>query len=247
MGQVVEDFINERTGEATSAANAAKGAHDDLRNEARGEFEDEVKRQRTEHETLVKEVTGQADAFIADIKKKQEEVERLAAAVGRTGRISGFDQWANSERRSAMWLRFAALLVGIAAAGSVALLLDARADAIEDDQDVSAAVAVGAISIPAALGAVAIYAGRESARHRRNEVIARRTQIDIHSFGPFISELDEDEQAELTALFTPVFFGQAHIHTERLKDDQRAGPRPLLPEIADQIAERVKQWRSKEE
>lgn len=249
----VDEFIAERTTAAETAANEAKTAHDTQRQRAREEtealvsgakesFETEATRQREAHQQLIESLDTKANEHLNEIEEMKAQVERLVGAVGRTGLSAGFQQWEASEREQADKMRTLAIRVGIAAALAVIGLLVARLWAGLGDGD-ELALSVGALSIPAALGGVAVYAGRESGRHRRNQIIARRTELELASFHPYIAELGDDEQAELTALFAPVFFGQSTAHTAAGRDEKHGGPQSLTKEVLDRLAEIVKSRR----
>lgn len=251
----VEEFLAERTSAAEAAANEAKAAHDTQRqraredadallSEAKGSFEEEATRERETHDELVASFKTTGETHLAEIEEMKEQVERLVGAVGRTGLSGGFQQWEASEREDADRMRRYAIGFGVAAALAVIALVIVRLFVDEASDGGAWALSLGALSIPAALGAVAVYAGRESGRHRTNQVIARRTELELASFGPYLAELEKTEQAELTALFAPVFFGQAMAHASGTDEDEPAGPQPLMKEVLDRLAEVIKQRRS---
>lgn len=251
----VEEFINDRTTATETAANEAKAAHDAQRERARKDaeklltattqsFEQEANRQREAHEELAESLTSRATEHLSEIERMKKRVEDLVGAVGRTGLSGGFQQWEESERVEADRMRRYAIWFGAAAAVAVIALVVVRMFVGDVNDNQEWGLTIGALSIPAALGAVAVYLGKESARHRRNQIIARRTELELASFGPYLADLDKAEQAELTALFAPVFFGQAMVHMSGKKDDDHAGPEPLLKQLLDKLAEIVKQRRT---
>lgn len=211
--------------------------------DAAARFEEEEKREKASHAELIDEQSETGAEHIAHIEDLKQQAERLVGAVGRTGLSGGFQQWAETERTQAERMRSIAIALGIAAALAVVVLIVIRVNWAEDHNGTDLPLTVGALAVPAALGAVGAYAGKESSRHRRNQVIARRTEIELASFGPFLAELDADKQGELTAMFTPVFFGQAtaHMGSERRGDNENA-PEPLIRELLGQIAQRMPEW-----
>jgi hypothetical protein len=249
----VEEFLSERRTAAEAAATEAKAVHDTQREQAsqtteallttaRESFDTEATRQREAHGQLIESLGDEAKRHLAEIEEMKGQVERLVGAVGRTGLSGGFQQWEASERQQADKMRSYAIGLGISAAVAVVGLVVVRLTIGESGDDL--VLSLGALSIPAALGGVAVYAGRESGRHRRNQIIARRTELELASFGPYIAELDDDEQAEITALFAPVFFGQSTAHTATSKVDEHSGPQPLTKEVLDRLTELVKNRRS---
>lgn len=89
--------------------------------------------------------------------------------------------------------------------------------------DDAASVARGVAAV-VALGAVAAYAAKQSATHRRREEQARERELDLVTFGPFIRELDEDKQAAARMQLIGRIFGRSAVATDQgeptLSDDQ---------------------------
>ena len=249
----VDEFIATREQEATTATNSAKSQFDSQLNSAKerleqvvldaaNRFEEEEQREKASHAELIEQQSEAGAEHIARIEDLKEQAERLVGAVGRTGLSGGFQQWAETERQQAERMRTIAIAMGIAAALIGLVLVGIRVWWAEDHDGTDLPLTVGALAVPAALGTVAVYAGKESSRHRRNQVIARRTEIELASFAPFLAELDDDRQAELTAMFAAVFFGQATAHmTSGGKGDENA-PEPLVRELLSKIAERMPEW-----
>lgn len=250
----VGEFIAERSAEATAAAETVKTRHDkqhqlaesklkEVVGEAAQNLEAEEKRQQEAHADLIKQQQDAGGQHLARIEELKAQAELLVGAVGRTGLSGGFQQWEGTERKQAGMMRITAITLGIAAAVVVLALVGVRVWWAEDHDNTDLPLTVAALAVPAALGAVAAYAGKESSRHRRNQVIARRTEIELASFAPFLAELDSDKQAELTAMFAPVFFGQAtaHMGSDRKEAGENA-PESLIREVFKQIAARVPEW-----
>lgn len=255
MRTTIEEFIDQQKDAAARAAQNAAAEHSVIRDEgrqsmkaavdaAKEEFAAEAKREKDEHADLVASLSKQAQSVLDAIKEKKDQVERLAGAVGRTGLSAGFQEWEKAEGERADDLRDRAIKYGLGSALAVVLLLLLRVFSDSDAvADADAVLAAAALSIPAALGGLAVYAGRESSKHRRNETIARRTEIELNSFLPFLAELDPADRDALTVTYTDVFFGQAGIHTSTSKSGGEDGPKPIHREALDKIVETIRRRR----
>lgn len=242
----IDALIAERTQAFDAAINESRAAHEQARQAATAElsavlednkaaFAAQVTEQEDKHAAQVEAHKTQASESLASIEALKEKAEKLVGAVGRTGLSGGFQQWEAAERKHADQMRLVAIIFGVLAALSIVGLLGARASISDEDNRFDVPLAISSLALPAALGGVATYAGRESARHRRNQVIARRTELELASFGPFIADLTAEQQAEVTALFTTVFFGQAIAHTAA-SGDEDAGPQAISKEVLGQLA-----------
>jgi hypothetical protein len=206
-----------------------------LLDEQRRLFEERQTAEVAGHEEVVKALTDKGDDVIRSLERLRTEAEDLVGAVGRTGLTGGFQQWEKAEATQADRMRSLAIWFGTATAIVILGLLILHEVRNANDQNTDFALVVGTVTLPGALGAVAAYAGRESARHRRNQVLARRTELELASFGPFIATLEPEMREELTAMFTTVFFGQAAAHTASVEGEE--GPQLSTQELLGKIAE----------
>jgi hypothetical protein len=66
--------------------------------------------------------------------------------------------------------------------------------ALEPDDVSSAGVIVAKVTATLAAATIAAYAGRQSGRHREREELAKRLELQLVAFGPFIHGLDVEDQ-----------------------------------------------------
>lgn len=181
---------------------------------------------RNEAERLAAQTNLQLEA-------KLKEATDLVHAIGRVGLTAGFEEWEKQETKSANAQRRISIWVGLIAAAAVTAVVVYHV--ISGDSGTDWSVAAGAAAIAATLGGVARFAATESVRHRTNAVYARRTAIDLASFGPFIETLPDDEKLLLTSYFVPVFFGQATFSatdTQEAVRSMRITPAEVLSHIS---------------
>ena len=93
---------------------------------------------------------------------------------------------------------------------AVALLLAAAAIPIRAgilDADQSPESVLGKAVIALILGAVAGYAANIAKHHRERSATARRLELEMASFGPFIAPLDPPDQKDLRGAIVWRFYG----------------------------------------
>ncbi len=232
------DFAREqerRDGEHLSATEAAAKAHETALADFRTASLREAEARNGEAASALEALEARGQEFIDVLSGFHDEAVRLVGAMGRIGLTNGYMEWENSEKVAADEFRKRTLRYGIAGAVSLIAVVAAHVltDIFVDDAPFDFTLTTAGIALPAAFGAIATYAAREANKHRRNEVLARRTALELASFGPFIAQLDPHKQEQLTAMFTPVFFGQAPTVGSSEAGDH--GFRPPTQEVLGQI------------
>lgn len=169
-------------------------------------------------EEILARFTAEAEEGIADIAAQEKKAGELVSVFAAAGTANAFGKEAKDQATVANNWRLAAVVLAVfAVIGSVALLF------APGDADDAASIARGVAAV-VALGAVAAYAAKQSATHRRREEQARERELDLVTFGPFIRELDEDKQAEARMQLIGRIFGRSGMAPDQgeptLSDDQ---------------------------
>jgi hypothetical protein len=144
------------------------------------------------------EETARADAHFAEMERILEETQRVANAVANTGTASAYGKDAVGERRSANFWRWAGIAFAVAAAIFAGITLIWKAP---DPTGINYIGTGGRLGVTLALGAIATYATKQSAQHRRREERSRQIELELTAFGPFIEGLDDDTKRQLRARY----------------------------------------------
>jgi hypothetical protein len=153
-------------------------------------------------DTLLTESATRVDAVLEDVRTKRDEVDDLYSVITNTGTASAFRDDAEQQKKAANTWRLVAVVFGVLAA--VATGWAALSGSDESTQSLIARLALGA-----AAGGIAAYAARQSGRHRDREEEARRLELDLPAFGPFIESLpDEVRQRVREEFLKRVFVGR---------------------------------------
>jgi hypothetical protein len=122
--------------------------------------------------------------------------------IGATGTSSAYGKEATAQAQQANFWRWVAVAVGLLA------LVVAGWAILESGSQSAARTAAKTAGTLAVLG-VAGYAAGQSADHRRRKVAARRLELELTVFGPFIQELPTERQIEVRTAVVERLFGNA--------------------------------------
>jgi hypothetical protein len=138
---------------------------------------------------------------VAEIRRMEKESSELVGAIGVAGTAERYSEEVTEQAKVANWWRWATIALGLAA---VVIGLYAVVTGDQTNQDLAAKLVVSII-----LGGLAAYAARQSARHRRREEQARRLQLELTAFGPFIEPLQPEQREEERVVMARKTFGKA--------------------------------------
>jgi hypothetical protein len=164
---------------------------------------DEHRRETTEaaaaagaeaHELLQSQVAD-GSKFLKELAKAEDEARKLVGAIGLKGTSTGYDLYAEQQRKAANWMRGLAVAAFLFAFGIFAYTV-LHGDGLTS---MSWQSVLFRLSGSLALLAAGTYLARESAHHRAEERSARSKQLDLVALNPFISPLPTEEQQAIRA------------------------------------------------
>jgi hypothetical protein len=204
-GESTDEAVKSLREEAGQLVRRARES-EELLHTARSELQEHVRqvitRFEADREKLVAHFVDQSTAAIDQLRKKQSEAADIVTLISSSGIVSEYGAEARTQKALAdRWRWGAVVAAGVAALLAVVAVVLAEESSVQ--QLVTKAVA-GAV----ALG-VAGYAARQSARHRSREEEARRLEMDLVAFPPFIAELPEDMRSEARSALITTIFGRA--------------------------------------
>lgn len=176
-----------------------------------GEQETELQSRIAAVETEAKERFGQAETrYTEQMREAQEqaqdhltEAERIVGAIATTGTIGGFQIEADRQKQTADWLRRYALIAGAFAAGIAVWGVIHHAQNNNSDATDLGAKALASF----VLFGIAGYLATQSGKHRDREERARRRELELAAFGPFIDDLPPEKQELLKEKLADRIFG----------------------------------------
>lgn len=185
----------------------------------KGDAELTTKASATEFQRALRDLQAKNEAtsssILSELSEARDRVRELVDQIttGATGGAFGVE--ADRQKASADRWRIAAVLLGLLASAVAVWALTQTGS----DSGVAEAIAKGFGTL--AVYGLAGYAGAQSASHRAREERARRLQLELAAFEPFVSRMDEPKkQAAREAYATRLFVGAAGPESDRALDPE---------------------------
>lgn len=169
--------------------------------------------------TLLSESGQEVERRVEEIRRMEAESSGLVGAIGLAGTAERYGLEVDEQKKAADFWRWATVaFVGLAVVALAIVVLT-----LGDDPQWEAFL--GKLSASIALGGIATYAARQSARHRLREENARALQLELTAFGPFIEPLIPEQREEERVIMTRKTFGKTSAATPAAGEEP--GPAPL--------------------
>jgi enamine deaminase RidA (YjgF/YER057c/UK114 family) len=177
------------------AQDERQAAFDEVQEELKTNAASVVTELKTSFEETVTSLTENSEVVLAEVKARRDEVVKLYGVITNTATTGAFRDEAEDQKRDAdRWRRIAVVFGALAAVAAVGAVVLA---ALSPETATSTSAIVGKITVTLAAAGVAAYAGRQSGRHRRREEEAKRLELELVAFPPFIDSLEPEQQREV--------------------------------------------------
>lgn len=151
---------------------------------------------RTKAGELTQTLEGEARGTLDALEEMREEAAKLIDLVSTSATAGAYGKEAVEQKKEADEWRNNAVRAALAA-GAVALVALVLSLIWKSDPT----LLVAKILLVAALTGVAGYAASQSSRHRKREERARRIQLELTAFDPFIRSLSDDKREAVREAF----------------------------------------------
>jgi hypothetical protein len=181
-------------------------------------------------EQFKKHLEENAAAVLLKLNDKLKEAQDIVHVIGNTGMVGGYQTVANEEKESAQkWNKIAmGSMVGLIAFAIAAFCLTFN-DGLHWGHISSR------IFVAVTFGVLLAYAAKQAEKHREIERRNRRTELELASINPFISELPEDIRQEIKRELANRMFGKTDV-----KLDSNDGSLQITPDLLKASMENVK-------
>jgi hypothetical protein len=221
--------ISERVDGLKGELESAGTRIDELISDQDAKFTEAQEKRREEHTQAINDATERLtearssfderrDKATARLDEIEKEVAEAAAAIGAS--TAGVDHGAESARQTKLAFRWSLATIALLL---VAALVSIFALEILKANQSPEAVA-GKITVALLIAGVAGYAGGLAHHHRERAANARRLEIEMNAFGPFIATLDREDRNDLRSTAVWRFFGP-NAAPPASEGDPRPGPR----------------------
>lgn len=171
---------------------------------------------KKEYEKQKSDLETQTTETIKNLQAKLEEAKKIVNIVGNVGITGNYQNIAEQHKKSANFFRWIALCFMVVMSG---LLIYSIIELGSSDFNLyKSLVRILAASV---LTYPAIYASRESTKHRNLETQNRNLELELASIGPFIELLPEEKKEAIKEELVKKYFGQqANTHSDKKDDDE---------------------------
>ncbi len=166
-------------------------------------------------EELKVQLEKQASDTINSLNSKLAEANKIVNIVGNVGVTGNYQNIANENKKSADNYRRIALGFMVIMSG----LLIWSIIEISKNGEFNLYKSLVRILAAAVLTYPAVYASRESTKHRKLETQNRNLELELASIGPFIELLPEDKKQKIKEDLVNKYFGN-HSFVDETKDEE---------------------------
>lgn len=168
-------------------------------------------------EALTETAEGTITMQVEEMDRVRGAMVELSGAVALTGTSERYGNEARSQFRIANFRAGLTIVFAL-----LAVWAAAHAATLENPTQTEF---IGKLGIGLILFGISRYTAVQSSRHRRREAEARRLQLELAAFGPFIEPLEPAQQAKERVIMTRKTFGQTGA--DEVADDDKTGAPPL--------------------
>lgn len=158
----------------------------------------------------------QSTDVITDLNTKLAEANKIVNIVGNVGVTGNYQNIANQNKKEADFFRWVAL--GFMAVMSILLIWSLIE--ISKNGEFNLYKSLVRILMAAVLTYPAVYASRESTKHRKLETLNRNLELELASIGPFIELLPEDKKQKIKEELVNKYFGNHNSIPEAKEEEE---------------------------
>lgn len=145
---------------------------------------------------------NQSIQIVDNLTGKLGEAKKIVNIIGNVGVTGNYQNIANQHNRSADFFRWVALFFMVVMSGLLIWsILDLSTGEFNVYKSLVRILAAAVLTYPA------VYASRESTRHRNLETRNRNLELELASMGPFIELLPEDKKQKIKEDLVNKYFG----------------------------------------
>lgn len=179
---------------------------------------------KTGFETQKLSLEKQSSEVIEGLQIQLSEAKKIVNIVGDVGITGNYQIIANQHKSDANLFRWVTLAIMTVMSGLIVWSI------IElSDKDFDIYKSLVRIIAAAVLTYPAIYASRESTKHRNLETKNRNLELELASIGPFIELLPEDTKQKIKEVLVSKYFGKSEDQDNaKTEDDSISGIERIL-------------------
>lgn len=179
------------------------------------QFDAEQESNKKNFEEQKKQFEKQSNELISNLNTKLAEANKIVNIIGNVGVTGNYQKIANEHKKNANLFRWIAF-------GFMAIMSGLLIWSIIElgNKDFNLYKSLVRILAAAVLTYPAVYAARESTKHRKLETQNRNLELELASINPFIELLPEDKKQTIKEGLTNKYFGNHNSVVDEKVDDE---------------------------
>lgn len=186
---------------------------------------------------IFEDTTIKIGVTLSTIEDLKRDVEQVAGTVIVTAQAGAYATYASQEKRAADWARAGAFCCMLVAAGLLIIPLLAE---LKTASTIDWKSALYRIPLSVVMLVPAFYLGRESSKHRENEIKNRRREHIIRTIEPYVSRLDPSRAEDVRSTIAKSLFSDATEPARNRNDSEPQSEERLVSALARALRELVK-------
>lgn len=184
----------------------------------RKRYQEEIEKEKNTFkeafEKQISDLQNETKSTIENLKQKLEEAKKIVNIVGNVGVTGNYQKIASEHKTTANTFRWISIGIMIVMSGLLIwTIIDLSKDGFDLYKSKVRIVAATILTYPA------IYASKESSRHRVLETKNRNLELELASLGPFIELLSEDKKEKIKEDLVYRYFGNG-LSEENVKESE---------------------------
>lgn len=184
----------------------------------RKRYQEEIEKEKNTFkeafEKQISDLQNETKSTIENLKQKLEEAKKIVNIVGNVGVTGNYQKIASEHKTTANTFRWISIGIMIVMSGLLIwTIIDLSKDGFDLYKSIVRIVAATILTYPA------IYASKESSRHRVLETKNRNLELELASLGPFIELLSEDKKEKIKEDLVYRYFGNG-LSEENVKQSE---------------------------
>lgn len=166
------------------------------------QIESDKENYQKEFEEQKTDLENQTNQIIEQLQSKLDEAKKIVNIVGNVGVTGNYQNIANYHKRSANMFRWIGFTIMMIMSGLLIwTIIDLSNESFDLYKSIVRIIATSILTYPA------IYASKESSKHRTLETKNRNLELELASLGPFIELLPEDKKNIIKEELVHKYFG----------------------------------------
>lgn len=169
---------------------------------------------QTKSDKLTSEFQEQFDKTSVILQLKLNEASKIVSIIGDVAVTGNYQRIANDHRQSAnIWRIIAIIFMGIMSLCVLWSIIDLSVSTFDFSKSIVRILAAAVLTYPA------IYASRESSKHRNLETHNRNLELELAAVGPFIEMLPEESKQKIKLELVNRYFGNNAVLNHKEEED----------------------------